>query len=83
MTYITKLTEIVGGRLLPSDKKLSASLLEVDAHIPAYCCWLDSQWPDRIRQRAKAEHHAIVDRHGDEQAGDQGIMPAMPSASPL
>ena len=31
MTYITKLTEIVGGRLLPSDKKLSASLLEVDA----------------------------------------------------
>ena len=31
MTHITKLTEIVGGRLLPSDKKLSASLLEVDA----------------------------------------------------
>ena len=31
MTYITKLTEIVGGRLLPSDKKLSSSLLEVDA----------------------------------------------------
>ena len=30
MTYITKLTEIVDGRLLPSDKKLSASLLEVD-----------------------------------------------------
>ncbi len=29
MTHITKLTEIVGGRLLPSDKKLSASLLEV------------------------------------------------------
>ena len=34
MTYITKLTEIVGGRLLPSDKKLSASLLEVDTGIP-------------------------------------------------
>lgn len=33
MTHITKLTEIVGGRLLPSDKKLSASLLEVDAGI--------------------------------------------------
>ena len=31
MTYINKLTEIVGGRLLPSDKKLSASLLEVGA----------------------------------------------------
>ena len=31
MTHITKLTEIVGGRLLPSDKKLSASLLEVGA----------------------------------------------------
>ena len=31
MTHITKLTEIVNGRLLPSDKKLSASLLEVDA----------------------------------------------------
>ena len=31
MTHITKLTEIVGGRLLPSDKKLSASLLEVAA----------------------------------------------------
>lgn len=31
MTHITKLTEIVDGRLLPSDKKLSASLLEVDA----------------------------------------------------
>lgn len=31
MTHITKLTEIVGGRLLPSDKKLSSSLLEVDA----------------------------------------------------
>ena len=29
MTHITKLTEIVDGRLLPSDKKLSASLLEV------------------------------------------------------
>ena len=34
MTYITKLTEIVGGRLLPSDKKLSASLLEVDTGVP-------------------------------------------------
>ena len=34
MTYITKLTEIVDGRLLPSDKKLSASLLEVDTGIP-------------------------------------------------
>ena len=34
MTHITKLTEIVGGRLLPSDKKLSASLLEVDTSIP-------------------------------------------------
>ena len=34
MTYITKLTEIVGGRLLPSDKKLSASLLEVDTGMP-------------------------------------------------
>ena len=34
MTHITKLTEIVGGRLLPSDKKLSASLLEVDTVIP-------------------------------------------------
>ena len=34
MTYITKLTEIVGGRLLPSDKKLSASLLEVNTVIP-------------------------------------------------
>ena len=33
MTYITKLTEIVDGRLLPSDKKLSASLLEVDTGI--------------------------------------------------
>ncbi len=31
MTHITKLTEIVNGRLLPSDKKLSSSLLEVDA----------------------------------------------------
>ena len=31
MTHITKLTEIVNGRLLPSDKKLSASLLEVDS----------------------------------------------------
>ena len=31
MTHITKLTEIVNGRLLPSNKKLSASLLEVDA----------------------------------------------------
>lgn len=30
MTHITKLTEIIDGRLLPSDKKLSASLLEVD-----------------------------------------------------
>lgn len=29
MTHITKLTEIVDGRLLPTDKKLSASLLEV------------------------------------------------------
>ena len=34
MTHITKLTEIVDGRLLPSDKKLSASLLEVDTGIP-------------------------------------------------
>ena len=34
MTYITKLTEIVDGRLLPSDKKLSSSLLEVDTGIP-------------------------------------------------
>ena len=33
MTYITKLTEIVGGRLLPSDKKLSASLLEVGGRL--------------------------------------------------
>ena len=33
MTYITKLTEIVDGRLLPSDKKLSASLLEIDTGI--------------------------------------------------
>ena len=33
MTHITKLTEIVGGRLLPSDKKLSSSLLEVDTGI--------------------------------------------------
>ena len=34
MTHITKLTEVVGGRLLPSDKKLSASLLEVNTVIP-------------------------------------------------
>lgn len=34
MTHITKLTEIVDGRLLPSDKKLSSSLLEVDTGIP-------------------------------------------------
>ena len=34
MTHITKLTEIVDGRLLPSDKKLSASLLEVNTVIP-------------------------------------------------
>lgn len=33
MTHITKLTEIVGGRLLPSDKKLSASLLEVGGRL--------------------------------------------------
>ena len=33
MTYITKLTEIVNGRLLPSDKKLSASLLEVGGRL--------------------------------------------------
>ena len=33
MTYINKLTEIVGGRLLPSDKKLSASLLEVGGRL--------------------------------------------------
>lgn len=34
MTHITKLTEIVDGRLLPSDKKLSSSLLEVDTVRP-------------------------------------------------
>ena len=33
MTYINKLTEIVGGRLLLSDKKLSASLLEVSGRL--------------------------------------------------
>ena len=33
MTHITKLTEIVNGRLLPSDKKLSASLLEVGGRL--------------------------------------------------
>ena len=33
MTHITKLTGIVGGRLLPSDKKLSASLLEVSGSV--------------------------------------------------
>ena len=33
MTYITKLTEIVDGYLLPSDKKLSASLLEVGGRL--------------------------------------------------
>ena len=33
MTYITKLTEIIDGRLLPSDKKLSASLLEVGGRL--------------------------------------------------
>ena len=33
MTHITKLTEIVGGRLLPSDRKLSASLLEVGGRL--------------------------------------------------
>ena len=33
MTHITKLTEIVGGRLLPSNKKLSASLLEVGGRL--------------------------------------------------
>lgn len=33
MTHITKLTEIVNGRLLPSDKKLSASLLGVGGRL--------------------------------------------------
>lgn len=33
MTHITKLTEIANGRLLPSDKKLSASLLEVGGRL--------------------------------------------------
>ena len=33
MTHITRLTEIVNGRLLPSDKKLSSSLLEVGGRL--------------------------------------------------
>lgn len=44
MTHITKLTEIVDGRLLPSDKKLSAALLEVGGRlsITGYTLGFDS-----------------------------------------